>query len=74
MAEGCCDLSWHHHAVTVTWRTPTVGGGSTPEVLLAPTFFTGNSNGVSSLVGGGELWGDPRQHVPLWSLQHLSTQ
>ena len=25
--------------------------------------FTGNSNGVSSLVGGGELWGGPGQHV-----------
>lgn len=60
MGKGCCDLLWHHRAVTGTQGPPLGGGGgSTHEVSLAPMPFPGNSNGVSSLGGGRRAGGRP---------------
>ena len=58
MAEGGTTTLWQGHGETLMWR------GITHKVLLVLMSFTGNSNAVSSLVGGGDLWGDPGQHIP----------
>lgn len=69
MAEGCCDLLWHpmlgqrHRGPPLGQGRGGGGLGQYHEVPMVPMSFTGNSR-VSSLVGGGELWGGPGPHIP----------
>lgn len=50
------DPHWDRVEVGAAW-------GSIHEVPMVPVSFTGNSR-VSSLVGGGELWGGPGPQIP----------
>ena len=64
MAEGCCDLPWHHHAVTATWGTPAVGGAAPMRSPWHPCPSLGTAMGCP------HWWVEESCGVALASMSH----